>query len=149
MGDWLREIKMNNIDAFEKRIQALEGIVPLSVKFRRVRDTAKAPKPGAAGWRLFAANSVTMTGMGATVLVPTGLAFDIPPGYEAQVRPIPELNAKGLMVHFSAAPHLSELHVTVTCVDRMSYVTTIHAGECIAQLVLAPIPSSRMVEVFE
>lgn len=140
---------MNNIDAFEKRIQALEGIIPLSVKFSRVRNGATAPLPGTAGWRLFVVNSVTMTGMGATVLVPTGLAFDVPPGYEAQVRPIPELNAKGLMVHFSTAPHLEELHVTVTCVDRMSYITTIHAGECIAQLVLAPVPSSRMVEVSE
>lgn len=138
---------MNNIDAFEKRIQALEGIIPLSVKFRRVRGGAIAPLPGTVGWRLFAANSVTMTGMGATVLVPTGLAFDVPPGYEAQVRPIPELNAKGLMVHFSTASHMEELHVTVTCVDRMSYITTIHAGDCIAQLVLAPVPSSRMVEV--
>lgn len=138
---------MNNIDAFEKRLQALEGIIPLTVRFKRTRPTAKAPQPGSAGWRVYAAQSVTMSGMGATVLVPTGLEFSVPPGYEAQLRPVSELNAKGLMTHFSTAPHLTELLVTITCVDRVSYITTINAGDCIGQVVICPVPSSRMVEI--
>lgn len=60
----------------------------LRVKIKRVKDV-KLPryaKPGDSGFDLVAAED-TIIWPGETKVVPTGLAFEIPPGYELQVRP--------------------------------------------------------------
>ena len=145
---------MNNIDAFEKRLQALEGIVPLTVKFLRTRDTATQPRKGtagAAGWDLYAAEDAYLTGTGQTVLVPTGIALELPRGYEAQIRPRSSMNKRGILSHFGTIDddYRGEIMVCLTGLDRMNYITHIRAGERIAQLVLAPAPNARFIEVEE
>src|SRR6185437_4332157 len=61
------------------------------VRFVRLRPGALAPRymsAGAAGLDLAsAADGPLSLGPGARAAVPTGLAFEIPPGYEGQVRP--------------------------------------------------------------
>lgn len=60
----------------------------LRTKIKRVRDVElpRYAKPGDSGFDLVAAED-TIIWPGETKVVPTGLAFEIPPGYELQVRP--------------------------------------------------------------
>jgi len=61
----------------------------IPVKIKRMRPDAIIPKyakPGDSGFDLVAVEDVIIA-PGETALVPTGLAFEIPPGYEMQVRP--------------------------------------------------------------
>lgn len=77
---------------------------------------------------------------GVAKLVPTGLAVEIPPGFEAQVRPRSGLALK----HAIAMPNApgtidpgyrGELRVILLNLGREPYV--IHAGDRIAQMVVA------------
>ena len=77
---------------------------------------------------------------GVPTLVPTGLAVEIPPGYEAQVRP-----RSGLALRHSItmpnAPgtidpgYRGELRVILLNLGRDPY--TVHAGDRIAQMIVA------------
>lgn len=61
----------------------------LRVKIKRLNGSVELPryaKPGDAGFDLVAAEDVIIE-PGETKVIPTGLAFEIPPGYELQVRP--------------------------------------------------------------
>ena len=74
-----------------------------ALKVRRLRPGARLPQratPGSTGLDLFAC----IEGTGSVelgrdpVLVPTGIAIEVPPGYDAQVRPRSGLSAKGVGV---------------------------------------------------
>jgi dUTP pyrophosphatase len=61
----------------------------LNVKIKRLNEDAVIPKyarEGDAGFDLIATQDVIIE-PGETKLVPTGLAFELPPGYEMQIRP--------------------------------------------------------------
>ncbi|MEH6848587.1 dUTP diphosphatase [Bacillus pseudomycoides] len=61
----------------------------LRVKVKKMNEAVELPKyanPGDAGFDLVAAEDVIIN-PGETKLIPTGLAFEIPPGYEMQIRP--------------------------------------------------------------
>lgn len=60
----------------------------LRVKIKRVKDVElpQYAKPGDSGFDLVAAED-TIIWPGETKVVPTGLCFEIPPGFELQVRP--------------------------------------------------------------
>lgn len=61
----------------------------MNVKIKRLHPAAVIPqyaKPGDSGFDLVAIEDVIIA-PGETALVPTGLAFEIPEGYELQVRP--------------------------------------------------------------
>ncbi|MGP2423632.1 dUTP diphosphatase [Bacillus sp. FH] len=60
----------------------------LRVKIKRVKDVElpRYAKPGDSGFDLVAAED-TIIEPGQTKVIPTGLAFEIPPGFELQVRP--------------------------------------------------------------
>lgn len=65
------------------------GTVPITVKIKRLRSDAVVPKyayDGDAGFDLVAVEDVIIE-PGETKLVPTGLAVELPPGYELQIRP--------------------------------------------------------------
>lgn len=61
----------------------------INVKVRKLHDDAVIPRyatDGASGFDLVAVEDVVIA-PGETKLVRTGLAFEIPPGYEMQIRP--------------------------------------------------------------
>ena len=73
-------------------------------------------------------------------LVPTGLAIELPPGYEAQVRPRSGLALK----HAITSPNTpgtidpgyrGEIRVILLNLGKESY--TVHAGDRIAQMIVA------------
>jgi dUTP pyrophosphatase len=83
-------------------------------------------------------------------LVPTGLALAIPPGFEGQVRPRSGLAARhGVTLGNSPgtidADYRGELMVLLVNLGPGTH--TLHHGERIAQLVIAPVARARLVEV--
>ena len=102
---------------------------------------------GAAGADLCAAIAEPMTlAPLQRVLVPTGLALAIPPGFEGQVRPRSGIAVKrGLTVPNSPgtidSDYRGELFVALVNLDPQPQ--TIVRGERIAQLIIAPVLQAR------
>jgi dUTP pyrophosphatase len=108
---------------------------------------------GAAGMDLCACLSVPVTipPLGRA-RVPTGLAVEIPAGYEAQIRPrsglafthgVTILNAPGTI----DSDYRGELGVLLVNFGAVPF--TIHAGDRVAQIVIAPVCTARIEEAEE
>jgi dUTP pyrophosphatase len=102
---------------------------------------------GAAGADLAAAvDGELVIEPGARTLVPTGLAIELPPGFEAQVRP-----RSGLALHHGVV--LPNAPGTIDCDYRgeLSVILwnagpepfTVKRGDRVAQLVVAPVTRAR------
>ncbi len=131
----------------------------VSVAVQRVRpSSADLPLPrymteGAAGLDLYAAiDEPLVLRPGARALVPTGIAIQLPPGYEAQVRPrsglawqkgITLLNAPGTI----DSDYRGEVLVLVVNLGEQEQV--ISRGERIAQMVIARVARADLREVTE
>jgi dUTP pyrophosphatase len=92
-----------------------------------------------AGMDLHAVETVTLA-PGETKLVPTGLAIELPPGYEAQIRPRSGLALKySITLPNSPATidpgYRGEIRVIVQNLGGNSF--TVEAGERIAQMIVA------------
>lgn len=85
---------------------------------------------------------------GARVLVPTGLAFEIPPGFEVQVRPRSGLALRHGLTLINApgtidSDYRGELGIIV--INLGAETATIDHGMRIAQLVAAPVVRAGLV----
>jgi len=130
---------------------------PLVVPVTRLRPSASPlPLPdyataGAAGMDLRAdVESPVTLAPGASALIPTGLALQIPLGFEGQVRPrsglalrhgVTVLNAPGTI----DADYRGELQVLLVNLGPAAF--SIGRGDRIAQLVIAPVARSVWREV--
>ena len=109
--------------------------------------------PGAAGMDLLAAVAAPLViAPGQRVLVPTGLAIALPPGFELQVRPRSGLALKnGIVLPNSPGTidedYRGELQVIVMNAGQEPFV--VERGMRIAQAVLAPVVRGGWVEVAE
>lgn len=86
----------------------------------------------------------------ARAMVPTGLAFAVPAGFEAQVRPRSGLAAKAGVTCLNTpgtidADYRGEVKVILINLGEEDFV--IRRGDRIAQLVIAPVASARWQEV--
>src|SRR5262245_62102687 len=116
----------------------------MQVRIQRIHPKAVLPRYAHgpqedAGMDLCAVENVTLN-PGEAQLVPTGLTIELPPGYEAQVRPRSGLALK----HSIAMPNApgtidpgyrGELRVILLNLGREPY--TLHAGDRIAQMIIA------------
>ena len=89
---------------------------------------------------------------GDIVMVPTGLALAIPPGYEGQVRPRSGLAIKKGLTVVNApgtidADYRGEVKVGLINLGRATVV--LERGERIAQLVIAPVSQAELAETGE
>jgi dUTP pyrophosphatase len=127
----------------------------IEVAFRRLRDDATLPSQayeGDAGLDLAACDDVTLE-PGERAVVPTGLAVEIPDGYAGYVQPrsglaaehgIGVVNSPGLI----DSGYRGEIRVVLVNHDpRTSF--SVEPGMRIAQLVIAPVASVRVVEAAE
>jgi dUTP pyrophosphatase len=128
------------------------------LRIQRLAHAADLPLPryetvGAAGMDLMAANAadapIVLKPFGRA-LIPTGLVFQLEPGFEAQVRPrsglafkhgITVLNAPGTV----DADYRGEVQVLL--VNLGSEAFSITRGMRIAQMVIAPVMAVEPVEV--
>ena len=128
------------------------------VKVKRVRPYNTNPLPDymtqhASGMDLYAElNADVLLQPGERMLIPSGVALEIPPGYEAQVRPrsglalrygIALVNSPGTI----DADYRGEVGVIV--INHGCEPFLIRNGERIAQLVFAPFARASLVEVVE
>ncbi|WP_410976831.1 dUTP diphosphatase [Bacillus cereus] len=138
----------------------------LRTKIKRVREVElpKYAKPGDSGFDLVAAED-TIIWPGETKVVPTGLAFEIPPGYELQVRPRSGMtrNTKLRVVLGTVdSGYRGEVGVIVDHImskdlgvrfdkEKQEFVSAsvIEKGTRIAQGVIAPVVTAHFVEVDE
>ena len=117
--------------------------------FQRLHPDARLPSyatPGAAGMDL-AAITASSISPGDYAIIPTGLAVEIPPGWEGQVRPrsghaarngVTVLNTPGTI----DADYRGEIQVLLINFGRETF--HIEVGMRIAQLVIAPAPQVTM-----
>jgi dUTP pyrophosphatase len=127
------------------------------VAVTRVRpDTEPLPLPrymtsGAAGMDLLAdvAEPVELVS-GARALIPTGIAIEVPPGFEAQVRPrsglalrhgVTLLNSPGTI----DSDYRGEVQVLMINLGDQPY--TVRRGDRIAQMIVAPVVHAELREV--
>ncbi len=129
----------------------------IEVKFLRLAHGADLPPPdyasaGAAGLDLRAAvpiDSPIIIPSGGRALIPTGVAIELPPDHEAQVRPRSGLAANhGVTVLNSPgtvdADYRGEIKVAL--INHGAETFTVSRGMRIAQLVVAPIARVFLVE---
>lgn len=121
----------------------------MKIKIKKLHEDATVPKyqtPGASGFDLHALEDV-MIGSGETLLVKTGLAFDVGPGYELQVRPRSGLSLK-TPLRVSNAPGTVDADFRgEVCVIMTNTENTVHGkqaqkikkGDRIAQGVVCPV----------
>ena len=129
---------------------------PVVIAVKRLRPaTDPLPLPrymtaGAAGMDLLAdLTEPVELGPGARALIPTGLAVEIPAGYEAQIRPrsglalrhgVTLLNSPGTI----DSDYRGEVQVLLINLGERPY--TVRRGERIAQMIVAPIARAELAE---
>jgi dUTP pyrophosphatase len=128
----------------------------VTIKVKRLRASAATPayqSEHAAGMDLVA-------DLSAPVLIaprerrpiPTGIALEIPPGYEGQVRPRSgRALAEGLTLINTPGTIDADFRgeVKVLIVNLGEHPIEIHPGDRIAQLIIAPVVRATFVEVDE
>ena len=123
----------------------------VEIKFQKLHSDAQIPSYahiGDAGADVYAIAEVTLY-PNNRVAIPTGLAVDIPIGYELQVRPKSGLALKhGITVLNSPgtidAGYRGEIQVILINLGAASH--TFEKGHKIAQLVLKPVIQANYVE---
>lgn len=124
----------------------------MKLPIKRIHPDAIIPQYqslGAAGFDLHAVDNYVII-PNETVLISTGLIFDIPVGYELQIRPRSGLSAKTkLRIANSPGTIDSDYkdEVKVIIENTGSLVSIIDKGDRVAQAVLAPIVRAEIVEV--
>ena len=126
----------------------------IDVAVRRLRPDARIPEQaydGDAGLDLAACEAAVLE-PGERAVVPTGLAVEIPDGYAGFVQPRSGLAARhGIGIVNSPglidSGYRGEIRVVLLNTGREPF--SVEAGMRIAQLVVVPVASVRLVEVDE
>jgi dUTP pyrophosphatase len=130
----------------------------IPVKIKRVGENAGNPLPSymtahSAGVDLYANNhDLIVLHPGERVLIPTGIAIELPEGFEAQIRPRSGLALKhGIALVNSPgtidADYRGEIGIIMINHGRDPF--TISSGDRIAQMIVAPFSQARFEEVVE
>lgn len=84
-----------------------------------------------------------------TTLLPTGMAFLIPVGYEGQVRPRSNTSLRAILVHLGTIDrsYVGEVSVIVTNLSHVPVV--VRPGDRLAQLVVAPVARCAVIPTRE
>ena len=126
----------------------------MKVLFRKSESAAQLPTyahPGDAGMDVRSIETLTLP-PGGRALVHTGLAFQLPPDAEAQVRPRSGLALKHGVTVLNAPGTIDAGYrgeVGVILVNLGTEPFTVEKGMKIAQVVVAPVTQAEIVEVSE
>ncbi len=128
----------------------------IAIQVKLLHDAARLPAymtEQAAGMDLFAClEEPRRLPPGERVLVPTGIALAIPPGFEGQVRPRSGLAIKkGLTLVNSPGTIDADYRgeVGIIMINHGHEEVTITPGERIAQLIIAPVHRALLTPVDE
>ena len=125
-----------------------------TLKIKKLHPNAMTPyrsHENDAGLDIFAIEDTYIQSTHAS-LVPTGIAIDIPAGYEGTIRPRSGKTAKtNLRVQLGTVDsgYNGEIKVIADTLNNSTYL--VQAGEKIAQLVISPIvtPAVKVVDDFD
>lgn len=128
--------------------------VTLNIKIKRLSENAVVPRyarPGDAGMDLVATEEVYVPASGKPVLVPTGLAIELPEGYAALVIPRSGLAAKDAITVVNSpglidSGYRGEIKVILQRTYSEGFDYRIDPGTRIAQLLILPHPVISFVE---
>lgn len=112
-----------------------------TLTIERTHPDAVMPKyqnPGDAGFDLAIVESVVMS-PGQTAIVNTGLRFNIPEGYEVQLRPRSGKSSKGLTAKFGTIDSGYRGEVGIILHNDSPAYMSISAGDRLAQGVFTPV----------
>lgn len=132
-----------------------DGLSTVNVGWKKLHPDAKVPTYGsaeAAGADLYAIEEVRLSTTSIT-LVRTGLAIQLPKGFEAQVRPRSGLALKHGVTVVNApgtidSDYRGEIGVIMTMIGRTEYAGfRIAPGERIAQLVIVPVMRANFTAI--
>jgi len=134
----------------EERTGGIPPVLRLKKKDPRV-TLPQYESSGAAGMdlRAFLDREISIPPLGR-VKIPTGLFMEIPPGYEAQVRPRSGLAARSGITLLNTpgtidSDYRGEVEVIVVNLGAGSF--TVKNGDRIAQLVISPVARAAVSEV--
>ena len=122
----------------------LDGLATVNVGFKKIHPDAKMPTYGsveAAGADLYAVKNYTLK-PGEWQPIDTGIAIELPKGFEAQVRPRSGLAAKwGLSIANAPGTIDSDYRgeIKVILLNNGTGAYTVEVGDRIAQLVVVPV----------
>lgn len=124
---------------------------PVTITFKKLNPDAVIPSyahPGDAGADLVAIGAHRLQPL-QRLAIPTGLAADLPPGYEMQVRPKSSLALKhGITVLNTPgtvdAGYRGEIKVILINLGQSTF--EIHPGQRIAQIIIAPVLQAKFME---
>jgi dUTP pyrophosphatase len=135
-------------------LESEANTVTVKIRVKRLSPDAKIPKAARAGDVAFDLYSTIEYELrpGERCAVPTGIAMEIPPGYEGQVRPrsglalkegITVLNTPGTI----DSGYRGEVHTIMMNHGGESFKIT--KGMRISQLAIRPVPDVEFIEVEE
>jgi dUTP pyrophosphatase len=131
----------------------MRNLKETNVKVKKLNERARLPcyeTQGAAGMDISACIEAPLTlGAGEWAMVKTGLALEIPDGFEAQIRPRSGLAAKRGLTVLNApgtidSDYRGELSIII--INHSKNSETINDGERIAQIVFAPVTRVCLTE---
>ena len=150
VNDVIDVITLNVMERMDEKYQNIirEFIGPCEVKYKLLEPEAKLPTratDGSAGWDLYASRDVIVWEHDPT-LIHTGIAIELPPGWEAQCRPRSGNAMRGLWTLFGTvdSDYRGELLVVALGFKKQGY--KINTGDRIAQLVFNRVPNVYWVE---
>ncbi len=121
----------------------------IKVGFKRLTDDAILPTkahPTDSGFDLYT-NEDAIIEANETLVIKTGIAIKLPPGYEAQVRPRSGITSKtDLRVQLGTIDNDYTGEIGIIVGNQSKYKSLMGSGYKLAQLVIAPIPK---VEAYE
>ena len=124
------------------------------MKIKKLRPNAIIPRratPGATGLDLFACIDTGIIELGRSpIRIGTGIAIEVPLGYDVQIRPRSGLSSKGIGVTFGTvdSDYRGEVMVTMYLFSPDATFEVKH-GDRIAQMVITRIADLPAVEVEE
>ena len=127
-----------------------------TLRVKKLKSTAVLPRKGsehASGYDLCACideGSITLEKDGDPKLIGTGIAVELPPGFDSQIRPRSGLSLKGVGVTFGTvdSDYRGEVMVTMYLFgSQRSFV--VNHGDRIAQLVITKLAEVSLEEVGE
>jgi dUTP pyrophosphatase len=126
------------------------------LKIKRLRHNAKLPKratPGSTGLDIFACidreGAIKLVGTQPKA-IPTGIAIEVPMGYDVQIRPRSGLSSQGVGVTFGTidSDYRGEVLITMYLFDPNATFEIRH-GDRIAQMAINKVADLPLVEVEE
>lgn len=124
---------------------------PIELKFKKLTDTAipfKYSREGDACMDMYA-DSEAIIYPHETVIIKTGIAVEIPEGFEGVVRGRSGLASQGISVHIGTIDETYRGDVGVIVTNNSMQVFGIHKGNRIAQFTVKPVYPVHLTEVEE